>query len=73
MFDHLFRTFKPCVDAFNHVKLMIQVDGTFLYEKYKGILLIATSQDGDTNIVPLVFSIVGGETYKAWSWFLYNV
>ena len=55
------------------MKPIIQVDGTFLYGKYKGTLLIATSHDRDTTIVPHAFAIVDGETYEAWSWFLLNV
>ena len=47
MFYHLFWIFKPCIQALDHIKLIIQVDGTFLYDKYKGTLLVATSQDGN--------------------------
>ena len=34
---------------------------------------MATSQDGDTHIVPCAFAIVEGETKDAWSWFLLNI
>ena len=48
----------------------IQIDGTFLYEKYKGKLLIATSIDTNGHIFPLAFAIVEEELYDSWSWFL---
>nr|XP_025625252.1 uncharacterized protein LOC112717439 [Arachis hypogaea] len=35
-------------------------DGTHLYGKYKGVLLVVVSQDGNDNIVPLAFAVVEG-------------
>ncbi|RYQ93163.1 hypothetical protein Ahy_B09g099445 [Arachis hypogaea] len=58
--------------AFRHCKPVVQVDGTHLYEKYKGCLLVAVSQDGNNNIVPIAFAIVEGETSDAWHFFLSN-
>ena len=69
-FCRVFWTFKQCGDAFKHCKPIIQVDGTHLYGRYKGTLLIATTQDGNGNVLPLAFAIVEGETLLAWSWFL---
>ena len=57
----------------DNIKPIIQVDGTFLYGKYKGMLLVATSQDGNRNVVPLAFALVEGETEQSWSWFLFNL
>jgi len=65
MFYRVFWAYKPCIDTFDHLKLLIQIDGTFLYRKYKGTLLIATSQDGDKHVVLLAFVIVEGETTEA--------
>ncbi|KAF7827521.1 protein FAR1-related sequence 8-like [Senna tora] len=72
-FLRLFWAFKPCIDAWAHFKLVIQVDGTFLYVKYHHTLLIAMGQDGNRNNVPLAFAIVEGETKEAWPWFLFSV
>lgn len=69
-FYRLFWTFKQCCDAFNYCKPIVQVDGTFLYGKYRGTLLIATTQDGNNCVLPIAFAIVEGETLSAWSWFL---
>ncbi|RYR56763.1 hypothetical protein Ahy_A05g022453 [Arachis hypogaea] len=63
----------PCIRAFRHCKPVVQVDGTHLYEKYKGCLLVAVSQDGNNNIVPIAFAIVEGETSDAWYFFLSNL
>ncbi|XP_052118897.1 uncharacterized protein LOC107492580 [Arachis duranensis] len=61
------------VFAFRHCKPLVQVDGTHLYEKYKGALLVAVAQDGNQNIVPIAFAIVEGETADAWEFFLTNL
>ncbi|RYR15186.1 hypothetical protein Ahy_B04g071911 [Arachis hypogaea] len=66
----VFWSFYPCIRAFRSCKPIVQVDGTHLYEKYKGALLVAVSQDGNGNIVPLAFAVVEGETSDAWHFFL---
>ena len=40
----------------------MKIDGTWLYGRYKGTLLIAVAQDGTNNIFPLAFAIVEGDT-----------
>ena len=72
-FRRVFWTFKPVIDAFNFCKPIIQIDGTFLYGKYKGTLLIATTQDGNSCVLPIAFAIVPGETLNDWSWFLAKI
>ncbi|XP_057733987.1 uncharacterized protein LOC130949221 [Arachis stenosperma] len=56
-----------------HCKSLVQVDGTHLYRKYKGRLLVAVSQYGNQNIVPIAFALVEGETADAWHFFLRNL
>ncbi|KAL5173018.1 hypothetical protein HKD37_16G045647 [Glycine soja] len=64
-FYRVFWTFGQCKEAFKYCKPIIQVDGTHLYDKYCGTLLMATSQDGNGDVLPLAFAVV-----EAWSWFL---
>ena len=52
---HVFWVFGACVEGFKHCRPIIQIDGTFLYEKYIGKLLIATSIDANGHIFPLAF------------------
>ena len=73
IFHQLFWTFKSCIEGFPFCKPVVQIDGTFLYGKYKGTLLLAVAQDGNRNIVPIAFAIVEGETKEAWSFFLHNL
>nr|XP_029148359.1 uncharacterized protein LOC114925231 [Arachis hypogaea] len=69
----VFWSYYPCIRAFRHCKPVVQVDGTHLYGKYKGCLLVAVSHDGNNNIVPIAFAIVEGETSDAWHFFLSNL
>nr|KYP31109.1 hypothetical protein KK1_048959 [Cajanus cajan] len=41
----VFWTLKPTFDSFNYIKPIKQIDGTFLYGKYRDTLLISTTQD----------------------------
>ncbi|XP_057730417.1 uncharacterized protein LOC130945728 [Arachis stenosperma] len=69
----VFWSYYLCIRVFRHCKPIVQVDGTHLYGKYKGCLLVAVSQDGNNNIVPIAFAIVEGETFEAWHFFLSNL
>ncbi|XP_025661650.1 uncharacterized protein [Arachis hypogaea] len=69
----VFWSYYSCIRVFRHCKPVVQVDGTHLYKKYKGCLLVVVSQDGNNNIVPIAFAIVEGETSDAWHVFLSNL
>ncbi|XP_016168578.1 uncharacterized protein LOC107611133 [Arachis ipaensis] len=69
-FHRLFWTFPPCVEAFKHCKPLINIDGTHLYGKYGGTLLLAIAQDGNSNILPVAFALVEGENAESWAVFL---
>ena len=66
-FHRVFWTFGQCKKAFKYCKPIIQVDDTHLYSKYRGTLLMATTQDGNGDVLPLAFVVVEGETLTAWS------
>ncbi|XP_025627740.1 uncharacterized protein [Arachis hypogaea] len=69
----VFWSYYPCIRAFRHCNPVVQVDGTHLYGKYKGCLLVAISQDGNNNIIPIAFAIVEGEASDTWHFFLSNL
>ncbi|XP_057744757.1 uncharacterized protein LOC130962580 [Arachis stenosperma] len=72
-FHRLFWTFPPCVEAFQHCKPLVSIDGTHLYGKYGGTLLLAIAQDGNSNILPIAFALVEGENAESWAFFLSNL
>ncbi|KAK1366066.1 MULE domain-containing protein [Heracleum sosnowskyi] len=69
----VFWTLKPCIDAFVHCIPVLQMDGTHLYGKYKGVLLTATTIDGFNHLLPVAFAIVEGESVASWTWFMERV
>ncbi|XP_039133318.1 uncharacterized protein LOC120270392 [Dioscorea cayenensis subsp. rotundata] len=73
IFHRVFWSFPACVEAFKYCKPVIQIDGTHIYGKYKGTLLLAIAQDGNKNILPIGFAIVEGETLGGWTFFLRNL
>ncbi|XP_058769110.1 uncharacterized protein LOC131642979 [Vicia villosa] len=58
IFHRLFWVFRPCIIGFGFCKTIIQIDGTWLYGKYKGTLLMAVAQNGNNNIFPIAFALV---------------
>ncbi|XP_058746800.1 uncharacterized protein LOC131619750 [Vicia villosa] len=73
IFHRLFWAFQPCIRGFAYCKLILQIDGTWLYGKYKGTMLMSVAQDGNNNIFPVAFTTVEGETVAGWSFFLRNL
>ena len=49
---------------------MISIDGTHLYGKYKGVLMIAMATDANQKVLPLAFAVVDKELGPSWGWFL---
>ncbi|KAL4278404.1 hypothetical protein GQ457_03G015970 [Hibiscus cannabinus] len=56
-FHRLFWTFPQCINAFKSCKPIIQVDGTFLYGRYKQVLLLAVVQDGNRKTISIAFAL----------------
>jgi len=73
IFKRVFWSFGRCINGFAYCKAIVQVYGTWLYGKYTGTLLIATTQDGANRIFPIAYAIIEGETTSAWGFFLKNL
>nr|XP_012567480.1 uncharacterized protein LOC105851313 [Cicer arietinum] len=58
IFHRLFWAYVPCISAFKFCKPIVQVDGTWLYGKYNGTLLVAVAQDGNDNIILIAYALV---------------
>ena len=70
IFQRMCWSFKPSIEGFEHCRPVLNIDGTHLYGKYKGTLLIAMGCDGNKQLFPLTFSITEGENIDSWGWFL---
>ncbi|XP_021749711.1 uncharacterized protein LOC110715437 [Chenopodium quinoa] len=60
----VFWAFKPSIDGFRHCRPLITIDGTHLYGRYKGTLLIAMETDANLQLFPLAFAIVENESIE---------
>ena len=75
-FQRVFWSFKPSIKGFASCRPVQSIDGTHLYGKYKGTLLIGMGCDGNNQLFQLAFAITEGETITecedidSWGWFL---
>ncbi|XP_057540802.1 uncharacterized protein LOC130818660 [Amaranthus tricolor] len=70
MFQRIFWAFRPSIKGFPHCRPLISIDGTHFYGKYRGTLMIAMVIDANSQLFPLAFAVVEGESNDTWSWFL---
>ena len=66
---YVYWAFAPCIAAFKYCKPVISIDGTHLYGKYKGVLMIAMATDANQKVLPLAFAVVDKESGPSWGWF----
>ena len=69
-FKFVFWAFRPCIVGFKKCRLVISIDATHLYGKYKGKLIIAMATYANNKIYPLAFVIVESESIETCGWFL---
>ena len=70
-FEICFMVFDACIFDFHECcRPTIAIDRTHLNEKYKGILFIAISMDGNDQIFLIAFGVGHLENDRCWTWFL---
>jgi len=62
IFKYVFLAFAPFIAGFVQCRLVISIDGTHLYRKYKGKLLIAMTTNANNEIFLLAFAVMDDET-----------
>ncbi|XP_038713370.1 uncharacterized protein LOC120007236 [Tripterygium wilfordii] len=70
VFERVFWAFAPCIVGFQFCRRLISIDGTHLYGKYKGKLLIAVAFDANNGLFPLCYALVDNENNSNWEWFI---
>ena len=70
LLDYVFWSFGPCISGFKYWKPVISIDGTHLYGKYQGKLLVTMATDANNKVFPFAFAIVDCESGSSWRWFL---
>ncbi|XP_030539957.2 uncharacterized protein LOC115747803 isoform X2 [Rhodamnia argentea] len=70
-FHRLFVSFHASISGFQQgCRPLLFLDSTVLNSKYQGMLLSATSIDGDDGIFPVAIAVVDDENEDNWHWFL---
>ncbi|KAL0008664.1 hypothetical protein SO802_010166 [Lithocarpus litseifolius] len=59
---YVFWAFAPCIAAFRYCRPVISFDGTHLYGKYRGVLMIAMATNANQKVLPLAFAVVDKES-----------
>ena len=62
LLHYVFWSFDPCISGFKYCKPVISIDGTHLYGKYQGKLLVAMATDDNNKVFPLAFAVVDYES-----------
>ena len=70
LLDYVFWSFGPCISGFKYCKPVISIDGTHLYGKYQGKLLVTMATNANNKVFPFAFAIVDCESGSSWRWFL---
>ncbi|XP_022154402.1 protein FAR-RED ELONGATED HYPOCOTYL 3-like [Momordica charantia] len=70
-FKYAFMALGCCIRGFSScIRPVLVIDGAHFKGKYRGVILIASSVDGNNQIYPLAFGIVDQESGQSWTWFL---
>ncbi|XP_073153870.1 uncharacterized protein [Henckelia pumila] len=69
-FRYMFLAYDACINGYKFMRKVVAVDGTFLKGKYNGVLLVATTQDGEFHQFPIAWGVVDSETVESWTWFM---
>ncbi|KAL0209239.1 hypothetical protein RCL1_003497 [Eukaryota sp. TZLM3-RCL] len=72
-FLRCFIAFSCSIKAFYLCKNLLALDGAHLHGKYKGIMLGATTIDGQGSLFPIAIAFVNQENKENWLWFVRNL
>lgn len=73
-FKYCFMAFGACVTAFRSCcRPVIVVDATHLKGKYKGVMFVAVTMDGNDQVFPLAVGIGDKENDSSWTWFFRRI
>ena len=61
VFQRVFWTFHPYIEGFKYCCLILTIDGTHLYRKYTGIIMIVMGCDENNQLFSLSFALCEGE------------
>ena len=73
-FRRFFWAFGPCIRSYmSSLRPVIVVDGSYLWGKYPGVLLVAVTHDANHKLLPIAFAFAEAERRDSWESFLVNL
>ena len=69
IFEYLFMALGLYIPRFTTCRPILAIDGTHFKGKYKGILYVATTMDGNQQIYPIAFGLGDLENDRGWKLF----
>ncbi|CAM8882725.1 unnamed protein product [Rhodiola kirilowii] len=68
--NRVFWAFAEPIKAFKHCRPVLSIDGTHMYGKWTGTLLVAVGLDANNHLLPVCFAVVESESNSTWKWFM---
>ncbi|XP_019227559.1 PREDICTED: uncharacterized protein LOC109208859 [Nicotiana attenuata] len=68
-FVYIFFMYGASISGWKYCRPLIEVDGTFLKNKYRGVLLVAVTKDANNQIFPIAFGVADKENNESNEWY----
>ncbi|KAL9687476.1 hypothetical protein QQ045_031879 [Rhodiola kirilowii] len=66
----VFWAFVEPIHAFKNCRPVLSIDGTYMYGKWVGKLLVAIGLDANNYLLPVCFAVMENESNSSWKWFM---
>ncbi|XP_019238936.1 PREDICTED: uncharacterized protein LOC109218991 [Nicotiana attenuata] len=64
-----FFMYGALISGWKYCRPLIAVDGTFLKNKYRGVVLVTVTKDANNQIFPIAFGVVDKENNESYEWY----
>nr|XP_009765266.1 PREDICTED: uncharacterized protein LOC104216834 [Nicotiana sylvestris] len=68
-FVYMFFMYGASISGWKYCRPLIAVDGTFLKNKYRGVLLVAVTKDANNQIFSIAFGVADSENNESYEWY----
>nr|XP_016481302.1 PREDICTED: protein FAR1-RELATED SEQUENCE 2-like [Nicotiana tabacum] len=68
-FVYMFFMYGASISGWKYCRPLIVVDGTFLKNKYRGVLLVVVTKDANNQIFPIAYGVADSENNESYEWY----
>jgi hypothetical protein len=68
-FKYFFMALGAAIRGFKNMRKVIGIDGAWIKTKYKGVLMVAATQDSENHSYPIAWGLGDTENNDSWTWF----